>query len=739
MGRKRYIIILCIIFLLLSGCGQQRDSAASGQGDPVSEEALMDVAETWDAGITPGFVPQAASFLLGENNLYFLNRTEGFCGGVYKVSLQEPQNQPELVLQLEQGSIEAMVVDETQEPVLTIAGISGEGQRFLASYGADGEELWKQDWNENFSVEGRSQAILRLVRGKEGYFCAMGEQRIWLFDSEGCGQGEIVCPGREYLDLCADGEGQVYATYQDSQGRQNILAGVQYQNRKLSGEVEIPFDGSMWAGGENALLMCGNGYLSAYSPVRGEAVKVLDIAANRLRRNEIQDIEILPGGEALLVSWEMLNNDAPVTIARLCEAPRGELAEEYGTKTLTLIMLQAVLQIQEEMLHELAADYHFACKEYEVVLEGVAMEGVTDIYEAMNTRLLSKESADLIVLLDYQDIERYMTKGYLEDLTPYLEKSERLSRDRYLDSVLQCYMVGDALYSIPVSFSIMTLAGRASELGNAPGWTVDEFLDWLEEHPNVQGKEGLSQSNILAYCLMGGMDLYLDPESRRGDFQGEDFCKLLQRIHNLKLDEGEHWEDWGELLKGEAPVLDWLGVQGFLDCGRTEEEYGEEIVYKGYPTGDGAPCYFFQGSSVAILSRSADKEGAYAFWEYYLTHRQIPEYSFYTDMEALEKSVESASDLYVADVEKEGEGRYTAYKSQGLDDWCDWYPAMTREQRDKQVSLMEYVRADPLENQRIRSIILEEAQYYFAGDKSLEDTCEVIQSRVQTYLDETAQ
>lgn len=364
------------------------------------------------------------------------------------------------------------------------------------------------------------------------------------------------------------------------------------------------------------------------------------------------------------------------------------------------------------------------------------MEGVADIYAAMNTRLLAKESADLIALLDYQDIERYMAKGYLEDLTPYLERSEQLSRDRYLGSVLQCYMMGDALYSIPVSFSILTLGGRASELGNEPGWTVDEFLDWLEEHPDVQAKEGLSPSNVLNYCLMGGMDLYVDPESRRGNFQGEDFCELLRRIHNLKLDEREHWEDWGELLEGETPVLDRLDVQGFLHCGRTEDEYGEEMVYKGYPTGDGTPCYFFQGSCLAVLSRSTDKEGAYAFWEYYLTHRQMGEDSFYTNLEALEKSMETASDLYIADVEEEG--RYTAYKSRGLDDWCDWYPAMTLEQRDKQVSLLEYVRADPLENQTIRNIILEEAQCYFAGDKSLEDTCEIIQSRVQTYLDETA-
>lgn len=107
----------------------------------------------------------------------------------------------------------------------------------------------------------------------------------------------------------------------------------------------------------------------------GETVEVLDTAANRLSRNEIQDIEVLPGGEALLVSWEMLNNNAPVTMARLRRSRERELTEEDSARTLTLVMLQVVLQIHEENWRELAAAFHFSHKEYQVVPEGIAMEG----------------------------------------------------------------------------------------------------------------------------------------------------------------------------------------------------------------------------------------------------------------------------------------------------------------------------------------------------------------------------
>lgn len=61
---------------------------------------------------------------------------------------------------------------------------------------------------------------------------------------------------------------------------------------------------------------------------------------------------------------------------------------------------------------------------------------------------------------------------------------------------------------------------------------------------------------------------------------------------------------------------------------------------------------------------------------------------------------------------------------------------MNEEQRDKQLAMLDHMQMDTLENQAIRNMIHEEASYYFAGVKNLEDTCRVIQSRVRLYLAE---
>lgn len=170
---------------------------------------------------------------------------------------------------------------------------------------------------------------------------------------------------------------------------------------------------------------------------------------------------------------------------------------------------------------------------------------------------------------------------------------------------------------------------------------------------------------------------------------------------------------------------------------------GEPLVYKGYPSKDGAPCYYYTGGGLAILSRSTCKEGAYAFWEYYLLENSKDKFgsdTYYTNRDAYADSMYRTMDE-----------QYT-YKEDGtmmtrrLSDWSPealerddglvWISYMSEEERDKQLALLEHVQTDPLDNQAIRNMICEEASYYFAGVKSLEDTCRVIQSRVHMYLAE---
>ncbi|MDE6675212.1 MAG: hypothetical protein K2K19_10450, partial [Acetatifactor sp.] len=207
----------------------------------------------------------------------------------------------------------------------------------------------------------------------------------------------------------------------------------------------------------------------------------------------------------------------------------------------------------------------------------------------------------------------------------------------------------------------------------------------------------------------------------------------MRRIGGLTTDSAEHWDDFWEQMQ-EKPGIECGGlgtVSGFRDCWEWENRFGEPLVYKGYPSKDGVPCYYYTGGGLAILSRSTCKEGAYAFWEYYLLEESKSKFNvfnddrYYTNREAYAGSMHRVTDWQYA--YREDGTRLDHCLSElppealERDDGLVWRSYMSEEERDKQLALLEHVQTDPLDNQAIRNMICEEASYYFAGVKSLED------------------
>lgn len=61
---------------------------------------------------------------------------------------------------------------------------------------------------------------------------------------------------------------------------------------------------------------------------------------------------------------------------------------------------------------------------------------------------------------------------------------------------------------------------------------------------------------------------------------------------------------------------------------------------------------------------------------------------------------------------------------------------ITESQKQRLAKMLEEAIPDSYENYSIRKIIRQEVQPFFMGDKELDGVCEIIQNRVQLYLDE---
>ena len=166
-------------------------------------------------------------------------------------------------------------------------------------------------------------------------------------------------------------------------------------------------------------------------------------------------------------------------------------------------------------------------------------------------------------------------------------------------------------------------------------------------------------------------------------------------------------------------VLELSQQAGFND--NDERRYHEEAVYIGYPSETGEPRHYFYMNTYSILSRGECKDGAFAFLEYIMKKYDF-ENSYYLQKDAYEAAAEWSLNA-------------TYYDFISEDEYIE-VPVVTEELLQKHKDLLQYAVADSLHNQKIRNIVIEEALIFFEGGKTLEETCAVIQSRAQLYVDE---
>jgi ABC-type glycerol-3-phosphate transport system substrate-binding protein len=165
---------------------------------------------------------------------------------------------------------------------------------------------------------------------------------------------------------------------------------------------------------------------------------------------------------------------------------------------------------------------------------------------------------------------------------------------------------------------------------------------------------------------------------------------------------------------------------------------GEPVNFIGYPTPDGtrgiglvAPDGVF-----SITAQSKNKEGAWLFLEKLLTDEgdgmmAQARTSFHVNKKIIEKRMAEVMKYSYLNENNEPIRKQTQYGGERI----YLYPA-TQEEVDGLYALIDSaVRIIP-ETDDIMTIILEEADLYFNGSKTLEQVTDIIQNRAQIYVSE---
>lgn len=359
-------------------------------------------------------------------------------------------------------------------------------------------------------------------------------------------------------------------------------------------------------------------------------------------------------------------------------------------------------------------DYIIETKEYFNEDEG---ESFDDAIIKLNEDIASGTVPDILDLSLLSN--KYASMGLYEDLSSYITDSQKVDEDLFLENVFESMKKDDKLYTITPGFSVLTLVCKSEESKKYNNLNIHK----LEELSKKSENEELllianTKDELLSIMLEGSLDDYYDWKSGTCQFDTEEFKHLLEFCNKFEFN-NVHNTNKQELIQQNKTSL--VPETSFTPSDIIEYRnlFGDEIAYIGYPNNNGSNNYFVFENQIGIYSNSNKKDGAWQFIEMILSYDYQKRFvDIYND----DTLIPLRKDCY----------------NELLDNMISSEEIkISIEERDNFSKMVNSTQKSSSYDIVIMQIILEEAQVYFYENKSVDKTIELIQSRCETYMNET--
>jgi hypothetical protein len=348
------------------------------------------------------------------------------------------------------------------------------------------------------------------------------------------------------------------------------------------------------------------------------------------------------------------------------------------------------------------------------------------------------------------DVKSIVSKGYIEDLFPYLDNDPEINRDMFLPSVLKTFEHKGIMYQACLSFYLHYFVGSQEKLGDISNWSIAEMSALLDKHDTAafiniaRSSDNIYNNNILYYAICYNIDSFVDYDTNSCSFDSDEFKELLEFVKNCPLSEDEGLSISQSLQEGKAllfypyPYVPQMTLRVFFEY---PVFFGGEISIVGFPNENGTACLVETSPGISMTTWSQNKAGAWSFIRTLLTKESQEDSrtllvggGIYTERFKTNKESMDAIINHTLDPRNWTDGRTNIYEYDGIR-VIGKIEIPTQEDIDRVMELID--NAKPLLiDSIIMDIIYEEANLYIYGGKSLDETARVIQDRVSTYLGE---
>lgn len=746
-GRFAVWLMVCVS-LFLTSCG--RDNA-SGNGNMLNAGSSANVTQKTEWAYEPERIEikdkradYKAMQLIGEMVCYLSRNgeAEGETQNICRYSLTDRELKTIPIDWRDDGSIREIscyTFDENGNTWLIVnvysAGFS-QFRRFLYKFDPEGKNLFFRDISEQLgsgtSVDGMA------VDGQGRIYVFNPEAGIYLYTGDGSYYGSISYGSSENVQVrgAVNGDGgKFYVCISKGEEAEHcMLAEVDFERKQLAESIkDFPAVNGFLIdrSGQHDFLLYDNIAAYGYDLSKQKAEEVFVWGDSNINGYFVKYLNVLEDGRYFCTVDDWAYDDRSVVL--LTKTKAEEVPEQFG------LVLAAVNGGSD--LAGMAARFNRNNNQYHITVKNYA--SLTDLYNA----ILAKETIDIIDLSGV-NVENLSRQGVFEDLVPWLERSEVFECSDFLEGILDVYSFDGTLVGIPESFTLRTVVGDKSLLGDEEGLTLDGLYAIAGRNPQACPFDKITKEEMMQYLMMFNEDVFIDWETGTCHFDSMQFKALLEFVNRLPdsiKSEREEATLSEKVQNGEVlfAIANIKNLKKFRDYVKI---FGENTECVGFPTADGqGGTVLFPENAFGITVDSGNKNVAWEFIESVLGQVNPDEmesedvwllYTFPDKLPARKKILDILIE-YRAEVDSEmavkGFFPSVVYEN----GWKLTNQTITQDEIDVIIDLIK--EAEPfftLEDNEIIKIINEEAGAYYSGQKTVDDVISIIQNRIRLYVDE---
>jgi len=364
-----------------------------------------------------------------------------------------------------------------------------------------------------------------------------------------------------------------------------------------------------------------------------------------------------------------------------------------------------------------------------------------------------------ILSIDSLPVRQYIKKGILTDLYPFMEKDQDVSKDDFIETVIHALEYNRKLYYMGSDFSVRPLLGSNKFTKGMEAWTVDDMLALYERLPKngvflCNNAYNISRQLFLQNILSNQLEDYVRIDIGEVFFDSEEFIKILKFSKNFP-DEKDIAENVIERFKKGMPIMVQEGKLILSDCFnlycmpdiqafmKMYQKAGGFTVMN-YPSiqGDNKLSMTIGNNTMAVTEKCADKEAAWEFVRMFLTYDYQKSKGFYegipTRKDAFETMLEYSM-IKETFTDKDGMLVEPVDIRYFYDDYTVTVGPLKKEEIEMIRSIVGRIGKCTYNDsvtKEICNIVIEEAEAFFAGDKTAKEAALVMQNRAKIYISE---